>query len=235
MLDFAISLDWRGDNPARATKPFRVGGDGFHTWDEDELVQFFKTHKPGTLAHTAVTLMLYAGAVQVDAVKLGPKNIRNGKIWYQRQKTQRYGRVLVSVPIHPDLAEVLDELPKDSPFLATQNGTMRSAGGLGNLMERWAEDAKPPQCSTHGLRNACACRLAESAATTHEIGAVTGHKTLALVQRYTEAAGRESMADSTIEKLIARPNGVRNLANLPDRFIKTNTTPSGERIIYGKW
>ncbi|MFH3766412.1 hypothetical protein WAI06_19180, partial [Acinetobacter baumannii] len=80
LMDFAITLDWRGDNPARATKPFRVGGDGFHTWDEDELAQLFKAHKPGTLAHTAVTLMLYTGAARVDAVKLGPKNVRNGKI-----------------------------------------------------------------------------------------------------------------------------------------------------------
>ncbi|WP_147235275.1 hypothetical protein [Ruegeria sp. A3M17] len=31
LMDFAISLDWHSDNPARATKPFRVGSDGFHT------------------------------------------------------------------------------------------------------------------------------------------------------------------------------------------------------------
>lgn len=53
----------------------------------------------------------------------------------------------------------------------------------------------------------------------------TGHKTLALVQRYTEAAGREGMADSAIEKLVARPNGERNLANLPKRFVKSDTNP----------
>ncbi|MCE8539916.1 hypothetical protein KBY27_20840 [Ruegeria pomeroyi] len=62
-------------------------------------------------------------------------------------------------------------------------------------------------------------------ATAHEIGAVAGHKTLALVQRYTEAAGREGMADSAFEKLVARPNGERNLANLPKRFVKSDTKP----------
>ncbi len=225
LMDFAVSLDWRGDNPARATKPFRVGGDGFHTWNEDELAQFFAVHKPGSLAHTAVTLMLYTGAARVDAVKLGPKNIRDGKIGYRRQKTQRSGGVLVSVPIHPDLAEVLEGLPEDRPFLATQKGKIRSAGGLGNLMQRWTEDAKLPQCSAHGLRKACARRSAEAGATAHEIGAVTGHKKLALVQRYTEAAGREGMADSAIEKLIARPNGERNLANPPKKFVKSDTNP----------
>ncbi len=58
-----------------------------------------------------------------------------------------------------------------------------------------------------------------------EIEELTGHKTLALVQRYTEAAGREGMADSAIERLIARPNGERNLANLPKRFVKSDTKP----------
>lgn len=102
---------------------------------------------------------------------------------------------------------------------------MRSAGELGNLMQRWTEDAKLPQCSVHGLRKACARRLAEAGATAHKIGAVTGHKTLALVQRYTEAAGREGMVDSAIEKLIARSNGERNLANRPKRLIKSDTKP----------
>ena len=176
LMDFAISLNWRDDNPVKATKSFRVGGDGFHTWDEDELAQFFKFHKSGTLAHTAVTLMLYTGAARVDAVKLGPKNVRDGKIEYKRQKTQRSGGMLVSIPIHPNLANVLDKLPKDRPFLATQKGDMRSAGGLGNLMQRWTKDAQLPQCSAHGLRKACARRLAEAGATAHEIGAVTGHK-----------------------------------------------------------
>ncbi|PZX08365.1 site-specific integrase [Celeribacter halophilus] len=225
LMDFAISLDWRNDNPARTTKPFRVGGEGFHTWDEDELAQFYETHKSGTLAHTAVTLMLYTGAARVDAVKLGPQNVSDGKIEYRRQKTQRTGGVLVSIPIHPDLAEVLNKLPKDRPFLATHKGRARSPGGLGNLMQQWTEEAKLPQCSAHGLRKACARRLAEAGATAHEIGAVTGHKTLALVQRYTEAAGREGMANSAIEKLIARPNGDRNMANLPERFVKSNTKP----------
>jgi site-specific recombinase XerD len=70
-------------------------------------------------------------------------------------------------------------------------------------------------CSAHGLRKACARRLAEAGATAHEIGAVTGHKTLALIQLYTEAAGREGLADSAMEKLVARPNGEKNVVNLP--------------------
>ena len=102
---------------------------------------------------------------------------------------------------------------------------MRSASGLGNLMQRWTEDAKLPQCSSLGLRKACARRLAEVGATAHENSVVTGHKTPASVQRYNEAAGREGMRGSVIEKLVFRPNDERNLANFPKRFVKTETKP----------
>lgn len=134
------------------------------------------------------------------------------------------------MPIHPDLADALDALPKDRRFPATQNGTMRSAGGVGHLMQRWTEEAKLPQCSAHGLRKACARRLAEAGATAHKIGAVTGHKTLAPVQRYAESAGREGMADSAIEKLIARPNGERNSANVTKRLANSDTNPKQGKV-----
>jgi hypothetical protein len=38
-------------------------------------------------------------------------------------------------------------------------------------------------------------------------------------------AGREGIADSAAAKLIACPNGARNLANLPERFVKSGTKP----------
>jgi len=120
---------------------------------------------------------------------------------------------------------VPEKFPKDRPILATQIGSMRSAKGLGNLMRRWTGETNLPQCFAHGLRKACPHRLAEAGATAHEVGAVTGHKTLALVQRYTEAAGREGKADSAIEKLVARPKGERNWTNLPKRFVKSDTNP----------
>lgn len=90
-------------------------------------------------------------------------------------------------------------------------------------MRSWCNEAGLTACTAHGLRKACARRLAEAGATAHEIGAITGHKTLSEVQRYTEEAGREGMADSAMEKLIARPNGEQNVVNLPKRFAKKSS------------
>lgn len=223
LLDHAIALDWIKANPARLTKAYKIAGGGFHPWDEGEIARFFAVHKPGTMAHRAVTLMIYTGAARVDAVKLGPMNIKGDRLEYRRQKTAKTNGVMVSIPLHPDLAAVLATLPIDRPFLATAYGKSRSPDGLGNLMREWCDKAGLPECSAHGLRKACARRLAEAGATAHEIMAVTGHKTLAEVQRYTDSAMREGLADSAMAKLVARPDGAQTVVNLPTRFAKKST------------
>ena len=223
ILDHAIALDWIKSNPARLTKAYKVAGDGFHAWDEGEIARFFEVHEPGSVAHRAVTLMLYTGAARVDAVKLGPLNMKGGRLEYRRQKTAKTNGVLVSIPVHPDLEAVLAGCPNDRPFLATAYGMSRSPDGLGNLMREWCDLAGLAECSAHGLRKACARRLAEAGATPHEIMAVTGHKTLAEVERYTATALREGMADTAFAKMLSRPNREQTLVNLPQRFANKST------------
>jgi len=229
LLDHAIALDWITVNPARLVRPFRLKGEGFHPWDEGEIARFFEAHPPGTMAHRAVVLMLYTGAARVDAVRLGPWNIKAGRLEYRRQKTLRAGGQLVSLPLHPDLAAVLDGLPDDRPFLATADGKPRSAEGLGNAMRKWCDAAGLTACTAHGLRKAIARRLAEAGATAHQIMAVTGHKTLAEVQRYTDSAARETLADEAIGRLADGSKSERNVVNLPHRFPKKSTQAAGKK------
>ena len=92
-------------------------------------------------------------------------------------------------------------------------------------MREWCDKAGLTVCSSHGLRKACARRLAEAGASAHEIMAVTGHKTLAEVQRYTESATREGLADTAMGKLIARPNREQTVVNLPQRFATKPNQP----------
>ncbi|MEO9781462.1 MAG: tyrosine-type recombinase/integrase, partial [Sedimentitalea sp.] len=42
-------------------------------------------------------------------------------------------------------------------------------------MRKWCNAAKLPDCTSHGLRNACATRLAKAGASEREIMAWTGH------------------------------------------------------------
>ena len=93
----------------------------------------------------------------------------------------------------------------------------------GNLKRECCDEAGLPECSAHGFRKACARRLEEARGTAPEIMAVTGHKTLAEVQRYTETAMREGLVDSAHAKLLSRPNREQTVVNIPQRFAKKST------------
>jgi hypothetical protein len=51
----------------------------------------------------------------------------------------------------------------------------------------------------HGLKKGGMRHLAESGGTTHELMALTGHKTPAEVQRHTEDADRKKLAGSAVK------------------------------------
>ncbi len=198
----AIELEWRDGNPVDHIKPIKAKTKGFHTWTEREIATFFTHHQPGSVPHTAMTLMLYTGAARVDAVKLGPSNIKRGRLIYVRQKTAHSNGMEISIPIDPALKRILVTIPKtNATFLQTKSGLQRSEKGLGKDMRKWCNAAGLPDCSSHGLRKAIARRLAEAGATPHQIMAVTGHKTMAEVERYTRDADRAKLANSGIKKM----------------------------------
>lgn len=210
MLDYSCdNLKWTEDNPARNVRKLPPPNpEGFYTWTDADLARFAAHWPEGTTADLAMAVMLYTGAARVDAVKLGRHNLyptRGGlhRLRYRRQKMLRRNDVLVDVPVHPELMRRIDALPRTRvTFLETVAGGERSAAGLGNMMRKWCDAAKLPQCTSHGLRKACARRLAEHGATPHEIMAVTGHKTLAEVERYTDKVNRAGLADRAMQHIM---------------------------------
>lgn len=195
VLGYAVELELLDINLAMGVKKYATDGDGFHTWTEEDISTYFNAHEQGTVADLAMALMLYTGAARCDVVKLGPENIRTGRFQYHRQKMQTRQGVLVDIPLHPELVKRLSAAGDNATFLETVHGKQRSVNGFGNAMRGWCDAAGLPECSSHGLRKACARRLADAGATPHEIMAVTGHKTIAEVQRYTEKADRRKLAD----------------------------------------
>jgi integrase len=53
----------------------------------------------------------------------------------------------------------------------------------------------------HGLRKAALRRLAEHGATAKEIAAVSGHRSLSEIERYTRQADQARLAQSAVAKL----------------------------------
>jgi integrase len=146
---------------------------------------------------------------------------------FTQEKNKRCNPVRLEIPIVPELQRIIDCSPVgELSFLVTKFKRPFTAGGFGNRMRAWCDEAGLPHCSAHGLRKAAAARLAEYGATEHEIMAVTGHKTLKEVTRYTRAARQRVLADSAMKKLTA--GYIENEIDPP----KASAAPSGS--IWGK-
>ena len=102
-----------------------------------------------------------------------------------------------------ELQAACDAMPKQHlTYITTAYGKPRSKYGLGNDFARWATDAGlPARCRLHGLKKGGMRRLAESGATTHMLMAVSSHRTLSEVQRYTEEADMQKLASEAMERL----------------------------------
>ena len=211
MMKHAVEIGLRADDPTRDVRAIRVKSGGFHSWNDDEIAQFEKSHPTGTPARLALALLLYTGQRRSDVVRMGPQHIRSGVLGVRQQKPG----IELAIPVHSALAAVIAETPTyHLTFLTNQFGRPFTAGYFGQWFREQCDMAGLRHCSAHGLRKAAARRLAEAGCSTHEIAAITGHASLKEVARYTEAVDRRRLAQSAMAK-------VRTSSDKPDeKFVK---------------
>ncbi|WP_075216040.1 site-specific integrase [Mongoliimonas terrestris] len=217
LMAFAVDLDMRKDNPAHGLRGFRLAGDGFHTWTEEEIARFEERHALGSKARLAFALLLYTGQRRSDVVNMGRQHVADGRIAVRQQKTD----ARLQIRIHPELQAAMGAMPSTNlTFLVTELGKPFSPAGFGNWFRERCNEAGLPHCSAHGLRKAASRRLAEAGCTNQQIKAITGHKTDKEVARYTAAADQVRLADQAMDAL----DGVdreQKLANSAEGLAKT--------------
>ena len=181
----------------------------------------------GSIAHRAMTLMLYTGAARSDVVRLGRGSIRDGRLVYRRRKTQRNpDGIEVSIPIHPYLAETLSHVRADAfTFLETPNRTTRTPEGLGTAMRKWCDRAGLPKCSSHGRRKAICRRIAEIEGDPFKVMAIYGHKDILEAQKYCDRYNRNRKADSAIASLPTGANQEHPVVNFPGNRCEPAANP----------
>lgn len=201
MLKLAVKLNMRGDNPTDSIKLGKLPkSGGFHTWTNDEIRRYRDFWPLGTQQRLTMELALEMTMRRADVTKYGPQHEdrETGTLAFRHTKN---GSDVV-IPITPELRAAIDACPTTHlTYLYTRGGAPRSAKALGGDFRRWCDLAGLPKfCSLHGLRKGGARRLAEASATPHEIMAVTGHKTLSEVERYTREVDHKKLARSAMKK-----------------------------------
>jgi integrase len=200
LMQFAIFMNMRGDDPTVGIKTLKVRSAGFLTWGEDQIAAYRKRHALGTKARLALELLVNTGQRRSDVVRMGRQHIRDGILSLRQQKTG----VVIEIPVLPEMQAALDAMPKSEhlTFLTTEYGKAFTAAGFGNwFRDRCKEAGLAKGYAAHGLRKAAATRHANSGATAHELMAWFGWTTLKEAERYTRAANRKQLAQAVMRKL----------------------------------
>jgi integrase len=174
----------------------KIETSGFATWTEDHIAAYRLRWPLGTMERLAIEIGLNHGPRRGDAVLHGPRQEIDGGLGYVQGKT----RAEMFNTIWPPLRAAIDAMPVRGldTYLVTSFGKPFTAAGFGN----WFRDAcdavpgLPRALSFHGLRKAVCRRVAEAkgdARSTKHVQAVSGHTTLKMVERYTEAASRKRL------------------------------------------
>ena len=154
----------------------------------------------------ALALLLYTTQRRSDVVRMGRQHIRetpDGPALYVKQ---RKTGVELLIPIHPELAAVLDATPSEHlTFLVTATGKPYGDNHFSESFREWVDAAGlPKHCTAHGLRKASCRRLAEAGCSGNEIMANSGHGTMKELVRYTKAADQARLARNALAKAVIR-------------------------------
>jgi integrase len=192
------------DDPTLGVKRVKVKTTGYKTWSEAEIQLFEAKHPIGSKARLAFALILYTGQRRSDVVRMGRQHIHKGVLTIDQGKTDGGEAAHLEIPVHPKLREIIDATNPigHQTFLVTSFGKPYKAAGFGNWFRELCDEAGCPDISAHGGRKATARRLAEIGCSASQIASITGHASIAEVQRYTKAADRKRMAREAMARLV---------------------------------
>jgi integrase len=202
LFGWAVENGWLKLSPTVRMK--RLKGGHLPAWTQAEAEQAIR-ELPEHLRRPVV-LALYSGQRRGDLVRL-PWSAYDGRTIKLRQG--KTGAVLV-IPVHPALKLELDAWKAETSstvVLVNKFGRpwqpVNLSKQLGDALSKL--DGFPANRNIHGLRKLAAINLAQCGCTLHEIGSITGHKSLAMLQLYTAGTDQERLAEAAVLRWSGRP------------------------------
>jgi integrase len=191
---------------------------GHHTWTGEEIAQYRRYFPLGTQQRLVLEFALETVSRRGEVVRLGPQHVKHGRIRIERT----HGSKDVNIPISDELQAACEAMPKaHMTYIVTAQGKPRSKYGLGNDFAKWVTEAGlPARCRLHGLKKAGMVRLSHDGATTRELMAFSGHRTLSEIQRYTDDVDAELLADRAMAKRRRGQTGNGDYTNNPVQLHK---------------
>lgn len=195
LFSWAVDREWIDATPVVRIKALPRGA--FPAWSEEQVAAALaKLREP---LRRAVVLAAHTGQRRGDLCALRWDAYDGHKLRFTQQKTGQAMVLTVSAPLRAEL----DAWKREAvtlTILHDGNAMPWKAARLTEQLRRALARLGMAGLGIHGVRKYVAASLAADGATTHEIAAVTGHKTLGMVQHYTESANREKLAERAVNR-----------------------------------
>lgn len=197
LLKFGKPRGFKHTDPAAEIE--ELPGGEYRSWTDREIAAYEAEWGRGTRERLIFDLALYTGQRRGDLVKMTRHHIDGDVMGCVQEKTGER----IAVPVHPNLkASIADFQSKGLSIIQRKDGKPLKVRELHDVISDAIDKALLPEdCVLHGLRYSAARCLADAGATAHEIMAVTGHRTLEMVEKYTRQANKVRLADSAMKKL----------------------------------
>ena len=195
LLSFAVD---RGAIPHHPALKIRKLKEGERLPWPDQMVEQFRASSAAEEIKRAFELALYTGQRLSDLAKMAWTHWDGRYISVAQEKTGKRLRI----PCHPSLLNVLAESPRRAVvILTTPTGKPWTKDTLSHQFTYARRDAGIDGYVFGGLRRTAAVMLAEAGCSIHQIQSITGHRTTAMVEKYTEGVNQRQLADDAIAKL----------------------------------
>lgn len=200
LLNWAVDREWIESNPANRIR--LTGGGHLQAWTREQADQA-EAALPEPYRRVVIVAR-YTGQRRGDLIRMRWTDWHDGALHVVQQKT---GTAL-AIPIHPILHRELMTWRQNAAsefILTTHTGRQWRGEHLSSMLPIALQRIGLPPLGAHGLRKLAATALAEAGCSTHEIAAITGHKSLSMVQLYTASHDQQRLARAAIIRLSRRP------------------------------
>jgi integrase len=204
LFSWALDRDWVDASPAARVKV--LPGGHYRPWTDAEAAVAWQG-LPEPLARVA-RLADAIGQRRGDLIALTWAAFDGAALRFTQQKTG--AKMVLQLP--PETAAMLAEWKRTATsvrILTNHRGLPWTPEHLSRAMNRATKALGLSGTTLHGLRRRAAVRIANAGGSTHEIAAVTGHKTLQMVQEYTRGADQERLAGAALLRVENRTSAKR--------------------------
>ncbi|MEM8791082.1 MAG: tyrosine-type recombinase/integrase [Pseudomonadota bacterium] len=182
LMEHAIDVGWRDDNPAKGVSLIKTDPEPREPWPP-ELIDAYRAHALlGTRERLVMELCLGTGQRIGDVLKMREEQLVDNEIHLRQSKTRK--RLIV--PLLPALEEALQAMPNRGGWLLwNQHRTGPwSYRGASDAVRKIRTKIGALDFDIHSWRYNAACELLEAKCTDELISSVTG-QTPSMVQHYT--------------------------------------------------